>query len=117
MTELFDGADTVIAALGRWPTFHDAEVLALFLRRVTTVDGFADILEVVSGKVVRFRFAGLREWGLSGFNEQNVISELTAEAVEGDLVAVKFWPCYGVSGRVVCGRVEVSMVSRDPAPG
>src|SRR4051812_30983612 len=97
ITDHVAGAEKPIAVFGRWPSFHDAEVLRLSLDRRSptgecepTLDAIVHTWEMTSEidpaghymmrnhVLVHLRFLGIDELKLDGFNAQNVLFALTA---------------------------------------
>lgn len=132
-----ESAERLTGIFGRWPSFHDAEVLTLLYDRVSSVGGF-DIVAVIhlwemtnevdpNGYFIlikhtraTFRFYDCSEVALDEFNLQNVISGLVferdapgtfppAEVTHRSLSPhlVVFEGCYGLAGSLRCKRVEV----------
>jgi hypothetical protein len=128
-------ADTLVAAFGHWPSFHDAEVVWIRLDRRPCGAGDGPTLEALvhvfetTGEVgsdgcyvrrhhvlvhLRFRdVAGLR---LEGFNQQNAlfglaISHLGERQGEHVQFDARFDPAYGVDGSFQCQAVEVVTVT------
>ncbi len=129
----FPGADRLISVFGRWPSFHDAEVLRFTLDRGEALDeGPTALVDVhvfemtnqVSAEgyfvlrhhtLVRFRFGGVDQLTLSGFNHQNAIWELVIENVaEPELERAKydvtFVGSFGVEAHFVCQRISIDDV-------
>ena len=121
------GVQDVTAWFGYRPTFHDAEVLAISLDRVSgcriSIHAFEMTAEVDSHghyvltkhAIVTFCMEGfpLGEGGISklrieSFNTQNVLSSASIHRrPEGyELVLAG---CYGVEGSIVCERMSVSL--------
>jgi hypothetical protein len=83
------GADKVLATFGRWPPFHDAEIVRLHLER----DGLSTIsIQLVGpdsrckgGRIVTFTMERINDLSLDGedVNRQNVISGLFVENTDG----------------------------------
>jgi hypothetical protein len=124
MTELLapsiPGAEEVVRWFGRWPSFSDAEVLELNLRR----KGRSSVLihawrltdEVnAEGSYVLDRHAvvtvwleGITDLELADFSVQNVIGNLDISPV-GTGFRVALWPIYGVGGHIDARRVFLSL--------
>ncbi|HTL00649.1 MAG TPA: Imm50 family immunity protein [Vicinamibacterales bacterium] len=110
------GADGVIALFGRWPSFHDAEIVRLHLER----DGVSTIsIQLVGpsggcgdGRVVTFKMEGINELKLDGeaINSQNVISALVIAKTDRG-TRLDFGPCYGLAGSITAERVSVGIES------
>jgi len=110
------GAEAVVATLGRWPSFHDAEIMRVHIER----DGVSTVaIQLVGpsgsckdGRVLTFALEGISDLSLAGesVNTQNVISSLLVEKTEGG-TRLTFGPCYGLAGRIIADRVSVEVVS------
>ena len=105
------GATTLVSVLGRWPSFHDAEIIRVLIRR----DGHSTItIRLVEpqgqGLAVTFTFEEILELRLDGedVNRQNVISGLSIEP-RGTAAKVTFGPSYGLSGVITAEHVGVRM--------
>jgi hypothetical protein len=104
---------------GRWPAFHDAEILSMHLERRPLENGSGPSLAVrlhafemtgdvderghyklVKHAIITFEFDGMEEISLDGFNCQNVISVLVLEEATSEkgqpALDVCFWSCFGV---------------------
>ena len=127
-------ADVVIAAIGQWPSFHDAEVLAFSLDRGSATEPASptakiDVawrqyeprgegtsayrLELVRSAVISLQFSGVSELDVGGFNQQNVIDSievtpLREDDFDGLLVTVD--PIFGFGGLWRCQVAEVAGV-------
>ena len=136
-----EGEERLIAHFGRWPSFHDAEVVRLAIERRPnlgrgdgptldlTIHAFETTRELEPDgcfrlrrhAVVRFRFDGVVDLELRGFNEQNVLFDLSIadrpEDAEGCRVEVSLHASYGLWGRFRCRRVEVAEVVPCTAEG
>ncbi len=128
---LLDNESAVEDAFGYWPSFHDAEVHWLRLERYFKEElGYSEsaveflihcweMTKEVDAKgyyilhkhhLVRFRFEGLGESNLSGFNHQNAVFGIIICMAEGDglkKIKVEFEPAHGLSGyfTAASGRV------------
>jgi hypothetical protein len=118
LTELF----------GRFPTFHDAEVLRLELDR-TDGDG-PSLLSVIhmwemtsdvdlngtfkrrNSVEVRIRFSKIENLTIDDFNHQNVLSDLYFEDSKNGLSEFKimFEGIYGLHAEFECERVSIESV-------
>jgi hypothetical protein len=125
------GADSVVAWFGKWPSFHDAEILEVHLNRegpswvrlhswLTTAvthekdgkqDGVSD-----RHAVVTFLLTDVTDLELCDFSVQNVISRLTVEPSPSGF-RLSLSPCFGVSGfieaREIRAEVKPGMHRRD----
>jgi hypothetical protein len=113
---------------GRWPTFHDAEIIELRLDRGNFMAGMSNpdlmaahlILTVQTCEeapgtrpaLVTLRFDGVEDLELSGFNYQNAIYGLViglskGETGEGDGFCVRIDPAFGLGATFHCAGIEV----------
>jgi hypothetical protein len=112
-----DGAAELIAWFGRWPSFHDAEVVSIELARSgpsrVSVHAFESAGNSVFRKhaVVTFVLSGLNVQELAGFNHQNVITGLSLERTTEGYELV-FEPCHGVFGVLGAKSIRIEI-----APG
>jgi hypothetical protein len=135
---IITGADAVVDALGTWPSFHDAEVLAFELERpalkarasearlkvhVTLYEarneGTVEYhMALVKSIVVAFRFSGIRELEIFEFNHQNVVDAIVFSEVTtatGKEIAVEVPSIFGFGGKWRCRTAEVIGVFPGPA--
>jgi Immunity protein 50 len=132
---LVQGSEKLIAIFGRWPSFHDAEVIEIRLSRspkgpggkrdgrvelVAKIHAWEMTSEVDSTgyyvlknqTLVTLRFSSVEELKLEGFNHQNVIFGLTIQP-RGDSKSgspkfrVEFDPSFGVDAIFDCSAIEV----------
>ncbi len=125
------GSLLVTDLFGYWPDFHDAEVLRLRFE-ATGDDGpllFAEIYAfemtsdvAPSGQyvlrnhvLVSFRFSGIDNLEMHGFNAQNTImglniANIRERQLEGISFEVRFEGSFGVSAKFVCRDVVVEGV-------
>ena len=103
------GATTLVSMFGRWPSFHDAEIIRVLIRR----DGHSTITIRLTeprgqGLAVTFTFEEILDLKLDGedVNRQNVIHSLSIEPT-GTATKVTFGPCYGLWGSVIAEHVGV----------
>lgn len=113
---------------GRWPSFHDAEVIEFSLRRdeasaviLTTIVHLWDMTSEVDQKgfyvlrnhtLVTIRFHDVEDIKMEGFNHQNVIFglEILEEEPSRGIppsFTVSFDPSYGIDAAFKCTRIEV----------
>jgi len=135
-----EGEERLIAHFGRWPSFHDAEVARIAIDRRPpggcegptldlTVHAFETSREVGPDgcfrrrrhALVRLRFDGVVYVELQGFNEQNVLFDLSIadgpEEADGSRFEVSLYASYGLWGCFRCRRVEVAEVVPCKAEG
>jgi hypothetical protein len=119
MAEIY-GAEKLIAAFGRFPSFHDSEVVTLLLDRdslsltlVLLVPHFPD--GELKCYEVTIRFSDVESLELQDFNYQNVISYLAFEKrIQPKLysqeqvmrIAVELVPSFGLAASFNCRDVE-----------
>jgi hypothetical protein len=126
---LFDDSGKLEAIFGRWPTFHDAEVLRVRLDRSgpsgPTLDVVIHVFEMTddvdpTGCYVRqhhtevtLRFDGIDELKLEAFNTQNVLAGLEISEIEqpgGSRFRVSMASLYGMAAEFECVRATVADV-------
>lgn len=123
------GAADVVAWFGRWPSFHDAEVLELCINRsggsLIRLHTWLIAPERDTGgknvhthhAVVTVRFGEIRDLELGGHDvtSQNVIFGLHVEREADDFVRVKLEPCYGLNGSFVGRGVTFEVTPGEPS--
>jgi hypothetical protein len=110
---------------GRWPSFHDAEIHEIKLKRNIAVGGtqleliihlFQIIPEVdergfyksTKHNFVTIRFEEIAEMQLEDFNHQNCILDLEIDkSAKEDSFKVDIYSSYGCNGSFKCKRIEV----------
>lgn len=127
--DFVDGHEKLTAIFGRWPSFHDAEVLALGYERrrdagptillaVHLWESTNEVDERGFYRLVKHTRATLRfhdcdEIAIDAdeFNHQNVIGGLwithNADFLPGRPIRVVFTPLFGVGGSLCCRQAEV----------
>ncbi len=135
------GSEKLVAALGYWPSFHDAEVVSVSAQRALPVsvhhasvklvvhvrkyetrgEGTAQYEQVlVKSILASFLCTQVADLELSEFNHQNAINSLSvheepsADAPDSPLV-LTIEPIWGVGGTVRCAMVELSTVEEQSA--
>jgi hypothetical protein len=142
-TEHIGGAEKLIAALGDWPSFHDAEIVSISAQRHLPVALGASTVElvvhvrryesrgqgtaryeqvVVKSILARFLCKQVADLELSQFNHQNVINALSVQAqpsaeAPGAPLVLTIEPIWGLGGTVRCATVELSSVQELPSAG
>ncbi|MCO6512675.1 MAG: hypothetical protein J5I65_17975 [Aridibacter famidurans] len=135
--EFIIGHEKVTEAFGRWPSFHDAEILRVLLERGEhgKNDASSTSVELVlrawtikndltgtgpydqdNESIVHFRFEGISDLEIGGLNNQNVISGLSFELLDGSengapVVRVDIGPCYGLAGEFRAKKAEIVNVT------
>lgn len=120
-----ENASTVTAIFGGWPSFHDAEIRSILLKRdpqgpflECSVHVFQMTSEVdergyyvnKNHTLVTLRFSGLRLYELKWFNNQNAIDGMEIEpATDGDGQFSVYLPSNsGCEASFNCDRISVS---------
>lgn len=108
------GADAVVEWFGKWPSFHDGEVISLNLARKG--ESVLRLYPCYPNKpaTVDFIFEEITDLELDDFSQQNVIMALYIEEVvdQTNKKAFRFTlvPCYGLAGYIDARRVRVQLV-------
>ena len=129
------GQEKLTSVFGRWPSFHDSEVLWIHLDRThfgdghgPTLDALIHVFEMTSEispsgfyvsrhhSLAHFRFHDVVELNLEGFNFQNVLSELAISDIQERQMErihfqVDFVASVGLSASFQCHRIELLAVS------
>jgi Immunity protein 50 len=119
------GAIELATWFGRWPSFHDAEVVSVHLNRSgqSFLDVHAWLLgapDPVTGQLgregeclVRFTLSDVTDLELADFSEQNVVAGLSLLR-DGSGWRLKLAPCYGLAGYIKCADVAISFTKGGP---
>jgi Immunity protein 50 len=128
---LIDGSDKLTSIFGRWPSFHDSEVVSLaFDRAGPTITANIHVFEMTSEIsstghyicrkhcVATLRFLQVDEIECEGFNHQNalmglVINDGSHRQKERIKFEVSLDGAYGVDLSFACSGIEV----HDVTPG
>ncbi|MEQ6289593.1 Imm50 family immunity protein [Vogesella sp. GCM10023246] len=131
--EFIEGYEQVIDRFGRWPSFHDGEVLRIILDRSLRLPGGPSIPSVEvylrgwimgpeladdgrytlhNDSVIHFLFEDISAFELEGFNQQNVVTslnlELSGEPQGGaNVLHVEFEHCYQFCCAFIARRAKV----------
>ena len=122
MITTIQGSDDLVTWFGRWPSFHDAEIVSvrierdgkstLRIRAWVTGDRTNDRGEYIREReaIVVFELRGIRQIRLEGedADTQNVIAALTIEQLS-DGYRIELSPSYGLSGQVVARELSVRL--------
>jgi hypothetical protein len=133
-----EDADRLLRIFGKWPCFHDAEVLRLTLDRAgpegPTLEAQIHVSEMTTaidgdGRYVlrhptrvTLRFTNVLLETAHGFNQQNVLTDLEITsgppaAKEGRRFGVVMGGCWGLHAELSCDRiVVVEAIPWDVAP-
>lgn len=123
-------AAAVTSVFGRWPSFHDAEVLGVELVRrygdpagpglVARIHAFS-MTDRVDGRgyfilenhsIVVLRFDGIEALEMDGFNHQNALNRLGIAGPDPEgRFEVHLDPAYGVEARFTCRAIEVVSIT------
>jgi hypothetical protein len=119
-TPQIEGATDVVDWFGQWPSFHDAEVIEVHLKRkgrsflrvwafqATSVVDETGHYVCDRHAIVTFALEGVSDLELADFSPQNVISSLTVEVLP-ETVRLTMSPCFGVAGYLEASRVSVAV--------
>jgi hypothetical protein len=119
------GANALIERFGRWPSFHDAEVVSLSLNRTgastLTIHIFRMKSEVDARghyvcdlhTLVTFSFGEILGINLADFNHQNVISGLEIDRT-GAGFEVMLHACYGLAGSIRTSSISIGFADGLP---
>lgn len=108
------GVQAVTQWFGDWPSFHDAEVISLFLARKG--ESILRVYPYYPNKTatVEFVFRDVTDVELADFSCQNVISGLKVETVSDQngeaAYRLTLWPCYGLAGRIDAKSLRVVLL-------
>jgi hypothetical protein len=120
MTPLIPGAEAVAAWFGRWPSFHDAEILSVHLNRRApslirihtwnrgdTTDRHGRYIREREAIVV-FEFHAIMAFRMEGEDPdtQNVVQGLAVEDT-GSGYRLRLFPSYGLSGEILVKHLVV----------
>jgi len=107
------GVQAVTQWFGDWPSFHDAEVISLFLARAGQSVLRVYPYQPKKPATVEFVLEDITDIELYDFSCQNVIFNLTVEMMTDqnrDMVyCLTLVPCYGVAGRIDAKSVSLRL--------
>jgi hypothetical protein len=135
VTTTIRGGEQLTALFGRWPSFHDAEIVRLTLDRDMVHDRASgptltlDVYAFESGPgvapsgqyvlrnevLISLRFLEVDQLALNGFNQQNAIwnlyiTDISERQLERAKYEVHVAPSFGVGATFLCFDVEVIAV-------
>jgi hypothetical protein len=122
---LVSGASELAAWFGRWPSFHDAEIVSRHLngRGQSLLDVHTWLIgppDPATGQLlrerqclVRFTLSDVSDLELADFSGQNVIAGPSLVR-EGTSWRLELLPCYGVAGHITCADVAISFTKGGP---
>jgi hypothetical protein len=126
--DLVQDAEKLLRIFGRWPSFHDAEVIGIALDRTgregPVLEARIHVFEMTSElddrgyyvlqkhTLATLGFTEVLLQEFSGFNHQNVLSDLEISGVdpsqsEGRSLKVEFSPSFGLALDFLCTRAIV----------
>jgi hypothetical protein len=107
------GFEAVMSWFGTWPSFHDAEVISIFLARTAQSVVRVYPYDPQKPATVDFVLEHVTDVELHDFSCQNVISGLYVEMVidqNGDNVyRLTLAPCFGVAARIDARSLRVGL--------
>lgn len=123
-SEFFSNASLLVSRLGDRPSFHDAEILRLEMRRAPEV---ALLMEVFvwewssevdargyharkNPSVATLLFRGVEDVEIGGWNRQNVVFGLPVSRREDGRLLVNIDDIFGLGGSFTCSGAEVTEV-------
>jgi len=108
------GRETVIECFGSWPSFHDAEVISIFLARKGQSIIRIHPCYPVNPAMVDFVLEEVTDLELSGFSPQNVLFDLHIEMITdkngNNLYRITLDDIYGIGGKVDAKLLRVELV-------
>lgn len=125
--ELVDNSGALIAALGRWPQFHDASVVSaerreglqeLSIHVFNTTDRVDDrgYFELERHHLVHIRFTGVERNTLPSAYASDCLDRLSISQLDGKILA-SLQSHMDADGEILCARVEVVSVVPCTASG
>jgi hypothetical protein len=118
LSAFVENPETVTAVLGEWPSFHDAELLSLELKRNGVVSATITIKAKPyspEGKsvhsLIKIVFEGISSFRLVDFNEQNSMYSLDVTS-NGDKKVLKIDASYGAEAAFAFEQARVLNVER-----
>jgi hypothetical protein len=129
-TIFFSNSNLVMERFGKWPSFHDAEILRVELWRnpdvrqnpsaILRMDIYVfevspDLDErgyfrLENESVICLLFNGVEDLKIADFNYQNVIQELSCSKLKNGRLAFEIYSSFGLSGSFSCIEAEVTEV-------
>src|SRR5579859_226009 len=133
IADKIEQSDLLAEVFGRWPSFHDAEVISFELFRDainvsepnirTKIHVFEMTSEVdqhgffvpKNHKNAVFLFTGIDECSVSGFNQQNVLMDLaiidiSSRQLESLQFEIHFSSSFGIEASFKCREIKVEAV-------
>ena len=113
MLSELSGAEVVTQWFGNWPSFHDAEIISVFLARAGQSVVRVYPYHPQKPATVDFILENVTNLELVDFSGQNVINSLEiAKAIDqngADVYRLTLAPCYGLAGSIDAKSVRVQL--------
>ena len=122
LVESIPGSDSVIRWFGRWPSFHDAEVLAIELRRdkpsriVLVAWNTADspdqhgYFQRQRDAEVTITLERIADMALEDFDSQNVLASVVIEPVDSRW-RITLNPLSGIGGWLIAEKLSIACIA------
>jgi Immunity protein 50 len=123
------GSEQILSIYGEWPSFHDAEIISVFLDRKryegkygptvkVHVHCFEITNEIVDGhyktinhNVINFAFYDVVEFELNGFDHQNILSGLNIKNIRSyQLENINYQVNFTCGLHFQCSTIEILTV-------
>ncbi len=116
--EQLEGAKAFVEWFGRWPSFHDAEVVHLHLNRLETSSLLVYAFEMTNDTdekgyyklakhvLEEFILEGIEELDLCGFSSSNYLMSLSVATKEGR-IQISFTAAWGIGGSITADEVSL----------
>lgn len=138
ITKHIEGFEKVLAVLGLWPSFHDAEIISFAVSRALPLESgvsiakltvhvrqYAEVgagtaeyeLAIVKSVLVNFIFHDVSDLSISEFNHQNVINSIKLKNTDFQgvpSISVDIESIWGFGGTLQCNSVAVESVEELP---
>lgn len=125
--EYIEGAQRLVSWFGRWPTFHDAEVVHLHLNRtgkssllvyafeMTDELDEGGVYKIVKHVLIEFLLEDIQELELEDFSQQNVLFGLGVHYNENkkEIVLDSTW---GVGGTIQAKHISLTFTPINGKP-
>lgn len=120
-------SEQVTNYFGKWPSFHDAEIINISLTRNDQclklkihVFDYSDKVDstgkyaIKKSGLITFCLNGVSDINIDGeFNDQNVIASLDIQAMENHTKKVSISPIFGPGIKAICKDVIVESIQPD----
>lgn len=108
------GAEKIIEWFGRWPSFHDAEIVSFYLAR--SGPSLLRIYPYFPEKpaTVGFVLEDIVDLELFQFSPQNVVFGLIMKKTKNEggetIFRLELFPCFGLAGKIDAKSVRVELI-------